>query len=80
MSILQISRAVGSPDSETTVNAARKFYPNIPPGDETYEPEKATHLTTFDTSKADRLLGLKYLSLDESTHDIIEQFKGKGWI
>ena len=38
------------------------------------------HLTTFDTSKADRLLGFRYLNLDESTRDIIEQFRGKGWI
>ena len=69
-----------SADGTTAVNAARKFHPSIPAGDETYDPEKATHQTTFDTSKADRLLGLKYLSLDESTRDIIEQFKGKGWI
>ncbi|KAH9916175.1 uncharacterized protein B0H18DRAFT_1107716 [Fomitopsis serialis] len=62
------------------LNAARKFYPNVPVGDETYDPATTTHLTTFDTSKADRLLGQKYLTLEESTRDILEQFKSKGWI
>jgi len=62
------------------VNAARKFYPNVPVGDETYDPATTTHLTTFDTSKADLLLGLEYLTLEESTRDILEQFKSKGWI
>ncbi|KZT73630.1 NAD(P)-binding protein [Daedalea quercina L-15889] len=62
------------------LNAARKYYPQVPVGDETYHPATATHLTTFDTSKADRLLGVKYRTLEDSTRDIIEQFKGKGWI
>lgn len=62
------------------MNAAKKFHASIPSGDETYDPQKAVHQTTFDTSKADRLLALKFLSLEESTRDIIEQFKGKGWI
>ena len=80
MSVLELQRATDWPDNGTAVNAAKKFYPNIPSGDETYDPEKATHLTTFDTSKADRLLGFRYLNLDESTRDIIEQSKGTSWI
>ncbi|KAH9838563.1 uncharacterized protein C8Q71DRAFT_704621 [Rhodofomes roseus] len=62
------------------LNAARKFYTNVPVGDESYDPATATHLVTFDTSKADRLLGLKYFTIEESTRDIIEQGKAKGWI
>ena len=63
-----------------TVDAASKFYPNVSPRDETYDPKKAVHLANYDTSKAAKLLGLKYRSIEEGTKDMVEDFKAKGWI
>lgn len=60
----------------SSVSVARRYYPYVATGD----PATATYLTTFDTSKAQRLLGIKYHTLEESTRDIIEQYKAKGWI
>jgi hypothetical protein len=33
----------------------------------------------YDTTKAERLLGLKYRSMEETLSDIVEDVKGSGW-
>lgn len=48
--------------------------------DESYDPKKATHVIRYDTSKAAKLLGLKYHSIEEGTKDMVEDFKARGWI
>ena len=64
----------------STVEAASKFYPKVSPRDETYDPKKATHVIKYDTSKAAKLLGLKYHSIEENTKDVVEDFKARAWI
>ncbi|KAH9838568.1 NAD(P)-binding protein [Rhodofomes roseus] len=62
------------------ISSAQRFYPTVSPGDETYDPAKATHMVQYDTSKAAKLLGIKYRSIEESTKDMVEDFKARGWI
>ncbi|KAI0733665.1 NAD(P)-binding protein [Fomitopsis betulina] len=62
------------------VDAAQKFYPKVSPRDETYDPKKAVHVIKYDTSKAARLLSLKYRSIEEVTKDIVDDFKARKWI
>ncbi|KZT73629.1 NAD(P)-binding protein [Daedalea quercina L-15889] len=62
------------------VDVAHKFYPNVSPMDETYDPKTATHIIQYNTEKAAQLLGIKYRSMEEDTKDIVEDFKAKGWI
>ncbi|KAI0795633.1 NAD-P-binding protein [Abortiporus biennis] len=60
------------------VNSARKFT-TVSSGNQSYKPENAVHMITYDTSKAAKLLGMKYLSLDETTKAILDDFKEKGF-
>ncbi|KZT02608.1 NAD(P)-binding protein [Laetiporus sulphureus 93-53] len=62
------------------VNAARKYGAKIPEGDTSYDIKTATHDIMYDTSKAARLLGLKYHSIEQSTKDIMDDFKARHWI
>jgi len=62
------------------VNAAREAGFQTPVSDDSYDPSKAVHHIMYDTSKAARLLGLKYRSIKESTKDMIDDFKARGWI
>ena len=50
------------------------------PRDETYDPTKATHDAIYSNSKAEKILGIKYHSIEEGSKGIVENFKGRGWI
>ncbi|KAF9816374.1 hypothetical protein IEO21_04127 [Rhodonia placenta] len=62
------------------INAARKAGADIPAGDASYDAAKATHLTRYDIAKANGILGLTYRTMDETTRDILDDFKAKEWI
>ncbi|CCM04250.1 uncharacterized protein FIBRA_06417 [Fibroporia radiculosa] len=62
------------------ITAAHKVDAQLPAGDESYDPTSVTHMIQFDTSKATRIFGLKLRTLEESTRDMIEDFKARGWI
>ncbi|CCM01888.1 uncharacterized protein FIBRA_03959 [Fibroporia radiculosa] len=62
------------------VNAARGCGAAVPLGDKSYDPAKAAHYVLYDTSRAARLLDIKYRTIMECTRDTIEDFKGRGWI
>lgn len=34
----------------------------------------------YDASKAPKVLGIKYRSIDETTRDILEDYKARGWV
>ncbi|PCH42478.1 NAD(P)-binding protein [Wolfiporia cocos MD-104 SS10] len=38
------------------------------------------HQWTYDTSKAEKILGIRFRSLRDSTNDIIQDLRSKGWI
>lgn len=63
-----------------TVNAARKAGADVAPGDTTYDPKTTTHLTVYDVSKSGKIFGFKYRTMDETTRDILADFKGRGWV
>ncbi|TFY67709.1 hypothetical protein EVJ58_g1460 [Rhodofomes roseus] len=62
------------------INAARTVDASAPPGDQSYDPAKAVHMLMFDASKSAKLLGLKYRSIQETTSDIVGDFKARGWL
>lgn len=41
--------------------------------------EAKVYMTTYDTSKEQRILGLEYRSMEETTRDILEDFQRRGW-
>lgn len=49
-------------------------------GNASYDPSTVTHMITYDTSKAARIFGMQYMSMMDSTRDIIEDFKSRGWV
>jgi len=62
------------------VSAAQEAGVSTPVSNDSYDPAKAVHHVMYDTSKAAKLLGLKYRSIKESTRDMIEDFKARGWL
>ncbi|KAF9529905.1 D-lactaldehyde dehydrogenase [Crepidotus variabilis] len=62
-------------------NPLKATYPNLPHGfpeiiDE--NPERIIHID-FDPSKEQRILGIKYRTLTETTKDTLEEFARRGW-
>ncbi|PSS37994.1 hypothetical protein PHLCEN_2v177 [Hermanssonia centrifuga] len=62
------------------VNIAHTGDSKLPAGNTSYDPSKAVHHVRFDVSKARKDLGIKYITLEEGTKDMLAQFKEKGWI
>ncbi|OSX58892.1 hypothetical protein POSPLADRAFT_1059984 [Postia placenta MAD-698-R-SB12] len=62
------------------VNASRKAGADVAPGDTTYDPKTTTHLTVYDVSKSSKIFGFKYRTMDETTRDILADFKSRGWV
>ena len=52
----------------------------LPAGDTSYDVSKATFSVRFNAAKSRRVLGLEYRSMEQTTRDIVTQFREKGWI
>lgn len=52
----------------------------MPEGDTSYDAATTVHLTRYDVSKAARIFGIKYHTMDETTKDIVADLKSRGWI
>lgn len=53
---------------------------DIPKGDPAHGSTPETvYPIRYDARKADRVLGLQYLSVQESTRDMVEDFAKRGW-
>ncbi|KAJ3520487.1 hypothetical protein NM688_g9155 [Phlebia brevispora] len=63
------------------VLSARKFDPKIPKGAESYDPNKAVYAMTFKSDKMKRILGInKYIDMDTTTKNILDDFKARNII
>ncbi|CCL99694.1 uncharacterized protein FIBRA_01715 [Fibroporia radiculosa] len=63
------------------VNAVREHNVEVPvAGDASFDPTKAAHHTLYDGSKANRLLGIRYRTLKETTRDLVEDWRMREWI
>jgi len=62
------------------INAARNHGANTTIGDQTYDAADAIHFNMYDTSKASRILGIMYRVMEETTADLLEDFRARGWI
>ena len=59
--------------------AAHKIDPSLSAGNTAHEPATAVYRVRYDVSKAAKILGIKYISLEQTTKDTLAQFKEKGW-
>lgn len=63
------------------VNASRPHSDNIPAGEaEAYDPAKIVQLVSYNAEKSQRILGIRYRTLEETSKDVIEDFKARGWL
>lgn len=62
------------------VSAAHKIDPKLPAGNPDYDPETATYMIRYNVAKAARILDLQYITIEQTTRDILEQFKERGWL
>lgn len=64
----------------SSVGAAHKYDASFRAGDTSYDPKSATFLVKYDNSKSKRILGIQYIGIEQSTADMLKQFKEKGWL
>ncbi|RPD65277.1 NAD(P)-binding protein [Lentinus tigrinus ALCF2SS1-7] len=62
------------------VSAAHKYYSSLPAGNTEYDPAKATHFLRYAPEKQQRLLGIKFKTVEETTKDTLDDFKARGWL
>ena len=62
------------------VNVAHRLYPKLPAGSSSYDPSKAVHFLSYDTSKEQKLFGIKFHTIEQSTKDMLDEFAKRGWI
>lgn len=61
------------------VSIAHRLHPQLHAGNTEYDPEKAVHFTTYVMDKQQKLLPLKYRTMEETTRDTLEDFRARGW-
>lgn len=61
------------------MNVAHKIDPTLPAGNTAHDPATTVYKIQYDVSKAAKILGIKYISLEQSTKDTLAQYKEKGW-
>ena len=44
-----------------------------------FDPANPSYEYRFDTSKATKIFGITYRTMEQTTRDVIAQFKEKGW-
>ncbi|KAH9855692.1 D-lactaldehyde dehydrogenase [Lenzites betulinus] len=63
------------------VNAARRYSDKIPSGEvETYDPKKEVYPISYSNEKSQRILGIKYRTIEETAKDSIADFEARGWL
>ena len=78
--LLSVRCSATSTDLICPVTAAHAIEPSLTAGNTSYDPEKAVHLVQYNVTKSEKLFGIKYITKEESTKDIIANFKEKKWI
>lgn len=61
------------------VNVAHKQDSSLTAGDVSYDPSKSVYMLRFDVSKAKKVFGINYIDKEQTTKDILAQFREKGW-
>lgn len=55
------------------------IYENLSKGNTDYNPETSEPVCQYNSAKADKILGIKYKPMEETTKDLLEEFKRRGW-
>ncbi|KAI0746584.1 NAD(P)-binding protein [Daedaleopsis nitida] len=72
--------SAGSFKYQDFLNVAHAVYPQLPAGNTSYDPAKAVHMLTYAPQKQEKLLGIKFKTIEEMTKDTIEDFKARDWL
>ena len=63
-----------------SANAVKPLiYENLSKGSTAYDPNTSKPLIHYNVAKAKEILGIKYKTMDETTKDLLEDFKRRGW-
>ncbi len=58
-----------------------KQYPKeVPAGEPSYKLEESVYFAKFNAEKSQKILGLKYRSMEETAKDTAAEFKNRGWL
>jgi hypothetical protein len=57
----------------------KSIYPDLPRGNTEYDATQVVHMASLDTTKMDNILGIKIKTMAETTKDVLEDFKNRGW-
>jgi len=55
------------------------IYENLSKGNTSYDPKKHLCFVKYNAAKADKILGIKYKTMEETTKDQLADFKSRGW-
>ncbi|KAI0746583.1 NAD(P)-binding protein [Daedaleopsis nitida] len=76
----RIITSAGTFKYQDFLNVAHKLYPQLPAGNTSYDSAKAVHYFKYAPEKEQKLLGIKFRSIEEMTKDTLEDFKARGWL
>ncbi|RDX46686.1 NAD(P)-binding protein [Lentinus brumalis] len=63
------------------VDFVHKQYPKeVPAGEPSYKLEESVYFAKFNAEKSQKILGLKYRSMEETAKDTAAEFKNRGWL
>ncbi|KAI0746586.1 NAD(P)-binding protein [Daedaleopsis nitida] len=62
------------------LDTAHRLDDKIPAGDPTFKDDDPEYVITRNTEKSQRVLGLRYRTMEETTKDILADFRSRGWL
>ena len=62
------------------VSFAHQWDSKLAAGNTSYDPSKAVHYIVYAPEKQQKLLGIKFRTLEQTTKDTLEDFKARGWL
>ena len=76
-----------SKSDDSSVDAAKNVAPSLgidssklSKGASNYDPSKLTHYVYYSNEKREKILGINVRSKEESTRDMLADFKARGWV
>ena len=63
-----------------TALVTHKLNPALPNEEPSYDPAKTTYIAIFANEKARGYLSIDFHTMEETTKDILDDFKARGWL
>ncbi|KAI0746587.1 NAD(P)-binding protein [Daedaleopsis nitida] len=62
------------------VDVAHRWDEKLPAGDPSFKEDGVVYSVEYNREKSQRVLGMKYRTLEETTKDTLEDYRGRGWL